>query len=236
MSFYSEFAAHYERIFPFRAATHAFLAGHLAPGARRVLDLGCGTGDYCGRFAADGHLAVGIDLDPQMIAAASARYPRARFACLDLRAVSRFPETFDLACCIGNTLAHVPPPDLPAFLAALRARLAPGARWIFQVLNWDAILERGTHVFPVIRLDAGAIAFHREYRDISERRVRFLTRLEIDGAVRFAGEVELYPVRAGVYEQLHAAASFHCLGHYGGFTETPFAPGAAASVFVFEPA
>jgi SAM-dependent methyltransferase len=235
MSFYSEFASDYERIFPFRDATHAFLARHLASGARRVLDLGCGTGHYCGRFAADGHRAVGIDLDPQMIAAARASYPRARFECIDLRAVSRLPETFDLACCIGNTLAHIPPSDLPAFLAGLRTRLAPGGRWVFQVLNWDAILDRGAHVFPVIRLDAGAIAFHREYRDISERSVRFLTRLEIAGAVRFAGEVELYPVRAAAYERLHGAAGYRRLGHHGGFTEAPFAPDAAASVFVFEP-
>jgi SAM-dependent methyltransferase len=236
MSFYSEFASHYERIFPFRDETYALFSGLMAPGAQRVIDLGCGTGHYCGRFAADGHQAVGIDLDPQMIAAARACYPRARFECLDLRAVSRLPESFDLACCIGNTLAHIPPHDLPAFLAGLRGRLTPGARWIFQVLNWDAILERGAHIFPVIRLDAGAIVFHREYRDISERGVRFLTRLEIDGTVRFTGEVELYPVRAGVYDQLHAAAAFRRLGHYGGFAETPLTPDSAASVFVFEPA
>ena len=66
--------------------------------------------------------------------------------------------------------------------------------------------------------------------------VRFLTRLEINGVARFTGEVELYPVRTRVYERLHAAAALRPIGHFGSFTRTPFAPDAAASVFVFEPA
>ena len=32
-----------------------------------VLDLGCGTGDYCAAFARDGMRAVGLDLDAAMI-------------------------------------------------------------------------------------------------------------------------------------------------------------------------
>jgi SAM-dependent methyltransferase len=234
MSFYSEFAEHYETIFPLRDETYAFLAGQLAAPARRVLDIGCGTGHYCGRFAAAGHTVVGIDLDPEMIAAARARYSLARFECLDMRDVGRLNQTFDFAFCIGNTLAHLPQADLPTFLAALRPRLEPHARWVVQTVNWDAILARGEMHFPVRQLEGGRVVFHREYRELSEHGVRFLTRLDVAGVTRFAGEVTLHPARAATYQELHAQAGFHCLGHYGGYAGELPTLGAPANVLAFE--
>jgi SAM-dependent methyltransferase len=97
VSFYSQFAEHYEAVFPFQDATYAFLKSCLPPGARRVLDAGCGTGHYCGRFAADGLEAVGIDLDPEMIAIARKHYPAPAFHCLNMLDVETLPSPFDLA-------------------------------------------------------------------------------------------------------------------------------------------
>ncbi|MFH1144167.1 MAG: class I SAM-dependent methyltransferase, partial [Candidatus Eisenbacteria bacterium] len=194
MSFYTDFAEHYERIFPLREETFAFLAAALPRGGRRVLDVGCGSGHYCGRFATQGLDAVGIDLDAAMIAAAHDRYPAAHFERLDMRGIGTLAGPFDLVFCIGNTLAHLPQEALPAFLAALHRLLAPDGRWVLQVVNWDRILAAGREEFPVLRF-AGGIAFHREYRDLSEERVRFITRLEAGSGVCFAGEADLYPVR-----------------------------------------
>jgi len=233
MSFYSDFAERYEAIFPFREAVYQFLRRRIAPGSR-VLDVGCGTGHYCGRLAADGYLATGLDLDPKMIEVAQARYPRAAFRQLDMRDLARLSPGFGAAFCIGNTLAHLPRADYPAFLRALAARLSPGARWVFQVMNWDAILDRGGHAFTPRGLGTG-IVFERAYRDLSEERVRFVTRLVSGGRQVFEGEAWLYPVRAEAYRGLHAAAGFAELEHLGDFDGRPFSPAAApASVFVFE--
>ena len=60
MSFYRDFAAHYEQIFPFRPATLAFLRERL-PEGRRVLDLGCGTAVLA--MAAAAGTALVVDLD-----------------------------------------------------------------------------------------------------------------------------------------------------------------------------
>jgi SAM-dependent methyltransferase len=234
MGFYSDFAEHYEAIFPFREVVYEFLRRRIGTAGGRVLDIGCGTGHYCGRLAADGFAATGIDLDAKMIEVARARYPGATFCQLDMREIARLPRTFDAAFCIGNTLAHLPAPDYPAVLGRLAGLLRPGARWIFQVMNWDHILDRGGYTFKPRGLGAEVI-FERTYRDLSEARVRFVTRLLSQGRQVFEGETWLYPVRAEAYRRLHQAAGFAEIEHLGDFDGRPFTPAAdSASLFVFE--
>jgi SAM-dependent methyltransferase len=200
MTFYAEFSAVYEQVFPFREDVYAFLRDHLPPTGRRVLDLGCGPGHYCGRFVADGQRAVGVDLDGEMIRQARLRYPRAIFHALDMADVGRLAIRCDLAVCIGNSAAHLPPTRLEDLLAGLAQVLARPGRWILQVVNWDRILAHGYHAFPDRRLPEGLV-FHREYRNISPGQVEFCTRLVGPGGELFRGQVMLYPVTRRQYER-----------------------------------
>ena len=115
MSFYSDFAGHYEAVFPLEENTHSFLAARV-PAGSRVLDIGCGTGDHCGRFAADGPEAVGVDLDPAMIAVARERFPAARFHVMDMADVGSLDGPFGCVFCIGNVLSHLRAEALLGFL------------------------------------------------------------------------------------------------------------------------
>lgn len=235
MSFYSDFAMHYEAVFPFREPVFAFLAARLAPGARRVLDLGCGTGHYCGRFAAAGHAAVGLDLDPAMIATAAHTYPAARFHALDLLDLDRVAGRCDLVYSIGNVLAHLPPARLPELLAKIHAALSPGGIWVQQTVNWDHILGLGRPEFrfPERSLSDGAV-FSRAYLDLTPQRLRFATRLAFPDRIVFEGEVDLFPVRVDEVRRLHAAAGFVEEGHWGDFAGAPFrADAEGGSVFAF---
>jgi 2-polyprenyl-3-methyl-5-hydroxy-6-metoxy-1,4-benzoquinol methylase len=84
MSFYSEFACWYEQIFPFREEVYLFLREHAVPPGCAVLDAGCGPGHYCRRFHQDGFRPTGMDLDPEMIAAAAGTSPAVAFHCMDI--------------------------------------------------------------------------------------------------------------------------------------------------------
>jgi SAM-dependent methyltransferase len=233
VSFYSKFADAYETIFPFRQATYDFLVQALSPDRGPVLDLGCGTGGYCGRFAGDGHRVLGVDLDAEMIARAGDRFPDADFATGDIRNVKQFSRSFAAAYCIGNVLAHLTPDDTRAFLDDLHDTLSPEGLWCFQTVNWDRILPGGDYDFPPI--SAGeALVFQRSYREVTPESLRFQTRLEQDGRKLFAGEVMLHPRTADQYEAAHAAAGFRLVGHYGDFKRSAFAPETSGgSVFVF---
>ena len=235
MSFYSDFAGHYEAVFPLDEVTYSFLGSRLPPVGGRVLDVGCGTGDYCGRLAADGYDALGIDLDREMIEVAARRFPEASFRALDMVDLASLGGGFDAIFCVGNVLAHTPRNGVVRFLMDVREMLEPSAPWIFQTVNWDFILERRSFRFPDIV--TSGVVFEREYPEVSPDLVRFVTRLEVEGRPVFDGEVALYPMRSGDYVRAHAAAGFELEAHYSDFREGAFDPGAhSSSVFVFRKA
>jgi SAM-dependent methyltransferase len=82
------------------------------PGSR-ILDAGCGPGRVGAALYARGHLVVGVDVDPALIAAAESDHPGptwlvADLAKLDLPAAGH-PEPFDAAVLAGNVVTFVAP-------------------------------------------------------------------------------------------------------------------------------
>lgn len=234
VGFYSEFAEYYEAVFPYREEVYAFLKNCMPVGSRRILDAGCGTGHYCGRLAADGFEVVGIDLDPQMIDVARKSYPQPTFHCMNMLEVGRLSPPFDLVFCIGNVAPHLTQPEFDGFVGDVARVLRPGGAWAFQVMNWDYVLAHGSYPFRPRKLGAGDAVFHREYRDVSESRLRFLTRLAAGDRTVFEGEVWLHPMRTKACLDLHRRHGFHLVEHVGDFQRAPFsAVSDTGSVFVF---
>jgi SAM-dependent methyltransferase len=238
VSFYSDFAEHYEAVFPYREPVYNFLmsqlTSHSTSSGRRVLDLGCGTGHYAGHLAAAGHTVVGIDLDPAMISVAQQNYPAVDFHVMNLDEVGSLSPGFDLVFCIGNVLSHLPADRLHVFLQHLNDLMSPGACWLFQVVNWDAILSSPTHRFPDRTLPETGVVFQREYLDITTDSLRFVTRLIRKDHEIFTGEVMLYPVTAQEYRSQHEAAGFRLTGHHSDYLGALFDPtNGAANIMIF---
>lgn len=236
MSFYSKFSEYYERVFPFREEVSRFLKGYAGQAGNRVLDVGCGPGHYCGRFAREGFSALGIDLDEAMIAEAQRRYPEADFRSLDMRRVDEAGGQFGCIWSIGNVLAHLPGDELAPFISKIHALLEPGGCWIMQVMNWDALTGLTAYDFPVrtITADGSSAAFHRRYSSITPASLHFTFSLRQDTSVLFEETVTLYPVGRERYLSLHETAGFQCEGMYSDFSGNPLqdAPG-TGMVLVF---
>jgi SAM-dependent methyltransferase len=95
------------------------------PRYRRIVDLGCGPGDWTARFSELTDEIHACDVSPAFVATARSRVPAAEITCADVRAYE-IPRGFDLAY-VGAVLMYVPDRDALDVLARLRAAAAPGA-------------------------------------------------------------------------------------------------------------
>lgn len=102
----------------------ALLGTSEAPAA--VLDGGCGTGRVAVELARRGVDVVGVDADPDMIAAARAKAPQLCWVAAglqDLDAHLPAGTLFDLVVLAGNVIPYVAAADRPAAVAACARRL-----------------------------------------------------------------------------------------------------------------
>jgi SAM-dependent methyltransferase len=109
----------------------ARLVDAMVPRGSRILDAGCGTGRVGGYLAEAGHDVVGVDVDPELIAAAQADHPGrwlvADLAELDLPARG-IPGPFDAIVSAGNVMTFLAPGTRREVLRRLRAHLRDDGR------------------------------------------------------------------------------------------------------------
>ncbi|GAB2538126.1 methyltransferase domain-containing protein [Nocardia heshunensis] len=103
----------------------------LARGSR-VLDAGCGAGRVGGYLHGVGHVVVGVDVDPVLIAAAEQDYPGPTWLVGDLAELDLpgrgIADGFDVIVCAGNVVTFLAPSTRQAVLGGFARHLAPGGR------------------------------------------------------------------------------------------------------------
>jgi SAM-dependent methyltransferase len=150
----------------FEAAYYqAELGPWLGTAGRFVLELGFGNGSVLGWLKGQGHRVVGVEAEGELVQRATA----AGFsASATLEGLPRGKDTgFDLIVAL-DVLEHVRSTDLPELLAALRARLRPGAVLLVRFPNGNSPYGRryqygdpthrtviGTGVLQKLATDAG---------------------------------------------------------------------------------
>jgi SAM-dependent methyltransferase len=117
------------------AAEGADLAGEarlldaLVAPRSRILDAGFGTGRVGAELFQRGHAVVGVDVDPELVAAAERDNPGPKWLLgdlseLDLAAVGE-AEPFDAAVVAGNVMVFLAPGTEPAVLRAIAGHVRP---------------------------------------------------------------------------------------------------------------
>ncbi len=134
----------------------------MVPRGARILDAGCGPGRVGGRLAALGHHVVGVDIDPELIAAAEADHPGATWLARDLSvldlAADGISEPFDVIVSAGNVMTFLDPATRRDVLGRLLAHLAPEGR---LVVGFGA--DRG-YVFDTFFADAASVGLSDDVR------------------------------------------------------------------------
>jgi SAM-dependent methyltransferase len=148
--------------------------------SKRVLDLGCGTGEHTRFLNSLGCEVVGVDRSESMVRKAKEETVPKGVAFLlgDIRELpSLVTSRFGMAIALGNTLTGlVEDEDLKTFLSGLRAVTEPGALFLFQILNYKRIFSRGIRFLPPNLVDGDdgtTTIFLRIMNQLPERRVEF---------------------------------------------------------------
>ena len=100
---------------------------------RRVLDLGCGTGNSSEPFVQLELSVTGVDLSPKMLAVARDKLPTATFVEADFTTFE-LGETFDLVVSVFDSLNNLlDPRDFRRCAERAREHLEPNGLFIFDV-------------------------------------------------------------------------------------------------------
>jgi SAM-dependent methyltransferase len=101
----------------------------MVPRHARILDAGCGPGRTGAALFACGHDVVGVDADPELIAAAVEDYAGPTWLVADLADLALdemgHVEPFDAAVVAGNVMAFVAPDTETLVLRRIAAHLKP---------------------------------------------------------------------------------------------------------------
>ena len=149
------------------------------PPRPRVLEIGCGTGHLTERLACHlpGAHILATDIAPAMVAACRQRlahHPRIEFAVMDAcrphqlgGSGSRRPASADFFDLICANLAVQWFADLPAALAGLVQRLAPGGVLALSLLGAETFREwRAAHERLGLRAGTQALRTYVDYADV----------------------------------------------------------------------
>jgi len=133
---------------------HDLIQKH-APGSKRVLDLGCGTGRHDFELAKFGYEITGVDISEEMLVSARSRIASLNpvassltFLPGDIRTV-RLNETFDVVASLFHVMSYqTTNEDLQSAFATAWAHLKPGGVFIFDFWYGPAVLTDP----PVVRV------------------------------------------------------------------------------------
>lgn len=187
---------------------HSFSAAYLQAlltrldASGRVVDIGCGAGQYLELLDSLGFEAVGVDFSPTLIAAAEERL-RGRGIELHVGAVEKLPlpdASMDVALCMG-VLQHVQ--DIDGAFRETRRILCRGGLLLFEVRNRHSLF-RGLQ-----RLVRGSTYREKdaELRNFDHRETRTLLEKAGFGRIRFHGCYLLPPPLHYAARLLQPAAS-----------------------------
>lgn len=125
------------------------------PGAKTILNLGCGTGNHDFELAKLGYNVTGIDMSAKMLASANSRLSTLNtqpsslnFILGDIRTV-RLEKTFDVVVSLFHVMSYqTTNADLKAAFATVKANLRPGGLFLFDCWYGPAVLTDP----PIVRV------------------------------------------------------------------------------------
>ncbi len=226
MGFYQELSAYYDKVFAINAAEMAFVNTQLA-GSKRLLDIGCGTGNKTILLTAPGRSITAIDNDAAMVRKAMEKHfaESIHYRQLGMEDVGWAfrAEEFDSALCLGNTVVHLPDVDaVNELFTSVGQALSDAGVFIVQIVNYDRIITQNIKELP--RLETENVTFERFYEWRREE-MHFLTQLTVKASGKvFDNDIVLLPLQSGEMLPLLCNAGFSKVELFGTYAGDAYEP------------
>lgn len=138
----------------------------LPQGAKRGLDLGCGTGTLSVLLSADYEMCA-VDLSPEMLSVADEKVFSARrrvhFVCQDISALN-LGETYDFCVCFHDTLNYLlSTKALSDTFCRVARHLNPGGVFLFDLSRKERFVTEYAQPAEVLERDGLFCVWEREY-------------------------------------------------------------------------
>ena len=229
MSFYEQIAPYYHHIFKINVNQVNFIKSKIPESDSSILDIGCGIGTLSFELTQYYKNLLGIDMDAEMIRAASIKKGTnteaiqfLQLSMLKLDA-SIDKNSVDGIVCFGNTLVHLNSLDeIADFLQQSKTALKPNKKLLVQIVNYDKILTKDIKQLPLLENDE--IVFERNYyyRKL-ENKIDFNTRLKVKSTQQIIeNSIELLPLLKKEIALLLNEAGFNNCNFYGNFKQESY--------------
>ena len=219
---YNDIVDIYNEIFPLNHTFLKFIPTYLGSPGSRVLDLGCGPGDYVDELSQSQYDVTGIDSSSEMIRRAQ-KDKKGAFFNYSFTEIRKLDGRFDCVFCIGNSLSYLPENLMKRFFKDVNQLLNNRRYLLIQVVNWDKYKQTGEMEFPVITLADGR-TFHRGYEHTDKSTVIFQTELRKDGDILNSWSDTLYPKYLDNFRQDITDSGITIVDVFGDFEKSPFDP------------
>jgi SAM-dependent methyltransferase len=231
---YEDILEYYLELFPLEEARIRFIEALAweSPAVRtgripRILDMGCSAGITALALAQRGLNLTGIDHRKTLIHSAARRAGRIqnspRFFCMDMRDCLTYfsPVSFDVILCLRDEFPLLGSrEEVCSLFRQIHKLLAPGGIFIFELANYDRVLEEGLTELPP--LTSLRVRYTRSYAVLGENCVRLTTSLRsFNGYPIFIEEYLLYPLGQGELTGLLGENCFSESVLYQDFKRTP---------------
>jgi len=119
-----------------------YLTSFLSDGEKKILDVGCGTGNHSIAFARKNYDVVGYDPSKDMIRRAKSKSKQEG---LDVNFFSGsldevLENNFDFCCSMFNVVNHITEKDdLLKFFRSVEKKLKPNGRFVFDTFNLERV-------------------------------------------------------------------------------------------------
>ena len=226
--FYTSISKYYSEIFPYNPMQLQFVKGGAGElHGKRILDIGCATGELAFQLATQGAQVTGIDLNEDLLNQAKAlkTHPNLHFQfgnMLNLK-TDFITKEFDMVLCFGNTLVHLQTLELmQQMLDGVFAILKRGGQLLLQILNYDYILSEHVSALPVIETEN--IRFSRKYKfEEHNAFINFQTELVLKKENEIiSNETPLFALKSNDLVRLLKYSGFSNIELFSNFKKEPF--------------